>query len=84
MLLVDVATHDTWFHGLTSLTADAIIGVLEEFKADDGGVPRRFHSNFDKNLIGSHVLKWILSNTSNIIAAPAKFQSSNGLVENTW
>jgi len=51
LLLVDVATQYSWFYGLTSLAADAIIGALDEFKADAGGVPRRFHSDFDKKLI---------------------------------
>ena len=83
LLLVDVATCYTWFYRLASLAADVIIGALEETKADAGGVPRCFHSNFDKELIGGRALKWILSNQSNIIAAPAKFQSLNGLVERT-
>jgi len=84
LLLVDVATCYSWFYGLASLAAGAIIGALKEFKADVGGVPRRFHSDFDNKLIGGRALKWILSNSNNIIPAPAKFQSSNGLVERTW
>ena len=56
-LLVDVATCYAWFYGLTSLAADAIIGSLEEFKADAGGVPRRSHSDFYKKLIGGRALK---------------------------
>ena len=43
-----------------------------------------FHSKFDRKLIGVNVLRWILSNGSNIIAAPAERQSSNGLAEGTW
>ena len=47
-------------------------------------MPKRFHADFDKKLIGGKALKWILSNKSNIIAAPAGRQSSNGLAERTW
>ena len=84
LLLVDVATRYCWIYGLTSMTSSHIVSALEQFRADAGGVPRRFHADFDKKLIGGQALKWILSNKSSIIAAPARRQSSNGLVERTW
>jgi hypothetical protein len=84
ILLVDVATRYCWFYSITSLASDAIIAALEQFQADAGGLPRRFHSDFDTKLIGGKTLRWILHNNSNIIAAPAKQQSVNGLVERTW
>ena len=84
LLLVDVATRYAWFYGMTSLASDEIIGTFKQFKADAGALPRRFHSDFETKLIGGKTLRWILHNKSNIIAAPAKRQSSNGLVERTW
>jgi len=84
ILLVDVATRYAWFYGITSLASNEIINALEQFKADAGGVPGRFHSDFDTKLIDGKTLRWILHNKSNIIAAPAKRQSSNGLVKRTW
>ena len=84
ILLVDVATRYCWVYGLTSLTSSEVIHAFEQFRADAGGVPKRFHADFDKKLIGGKALRWILSNKSNIIAAPAGRQSSNGLAERTW
>ena len=84
LILVDVATRYCWIYGLTSLTSSQIIAALELFRADAGGIPRRFHSDFDKKLIGGKALRWILENHSNIIAAPRGRQSSNGLAEGTW
>ena len=69
---------------MSSLTSNHVISALEAFRADANGVPKKFHSDFDKKLIGGKALKWILTNKSNIIAAPAGRQSSNGLVERTW
>ena len=57
ILLVDVATRYAWFYGITSLAGDEIIGALEQFKADAGGIPRRFHSDFDTKLIGGKTLR---------------------------
>ena len=57
---------------------------LELFKADAGRLPHRFHSDFDMKLIDGNALQWILSNSSNIIAAPSGRQSSNVLSECTW
>ncbi|KAL7459292.1 hypothetical protein ACHAWC_010958 [Mediolabrus comicus] len=84
LLIVDVATRYCWIYGLTSLTGTAIVDALIKFQVEAGSLPRRFHTDFDKKLIGGKALRYILSNKSNIIAAPAGRQSSNGLVERTW
>lgn len=84
IIFVDVATRYCWLFGLTSLTSSEIISAFELLRSDASGVPRRFHSDFDKKLIGGQALKWILTDNSNIKAAPAKRQSSNGLAESTW
>ena len=49
-----------------------------------GRLSHSFHSDFDRKLIGENSLRWILSNGSNIIAAPAVHQFSNILAELTW
>ena len=84
LLLVDVATRYCWLYGLTSVTGASAVEALDAFRAEAGGVSCRFHANFDKKLINGKALKWIRANKSNIIAAPAGRQSSNGLVKQTW
>ena len=84
LLLVDVATRCTWMYGLSSLTSSHIIDALEAFRADAEAMPRKFHTDFDKKLIGSKAMQFILKNKSKVIAANAGRQSSNGLVERTW
>ena len=84
LLLVDVATIYCWLYGLSSLSSTSITSALELFKVDAGRLPHRFHSDFNRKLIDGNTLQWILSNGSNIIAALADRQYSNGLVERTW
>eukprot|EP00804_Cyclotella_cryptica_P016077 CCRYP_004202-RA/>CCRYP_004202-RA protein AED:0.18 eAED:-0.12 QI:0/0/0/1/0.5/0.33/3/0/1917 len=84
LLLVDVATRYSWIFGLQSLTCTAITDALDSFVSEAGSVPRTFHADFDKKLIGGSALRWIHSHHSQIKAAPASRQSSNGLVEATW
>eukprot|EP00804_Cyclotella_cryptica_P030371 CCRYP_011900-RA/>CCRYP_011900-RA protein AED:0.20 eAED:-0.11 QI:0/0/0/1/1/1/3/0/1923 len=84
LLLVDVATRYSWIFGLQSLTGTAITDALDSFVSEAGSVPRTFHADFDKKLIGGSALRWIHSHQSRVQAAPASRQSSNGLVEATW
>ena len=69
---------------MSSLSSASITSAIEHLQADAGRLPHRFHSDFDRKLIGGNALQWILSNGPNIIAAPAGRQSSNGLAERTW
>jgi hypothetical protein len=84
LVLVDVATRFTWVYGLTSLSSTDIIGALLQFRIAAGAMPKEFHSDFDRKLIGGQTLRWIQENGGSIKAAPARRQSSNGLVERTW
>ena len=84
LILVDVATRYCWIYGMTSVSGSHVVAALENFRADAGGVPLTFHSDFDKKLIGGKALRWIHKNKSRVIAANAGRQSSNGLVERTW
>ena len=51
---------------------------------DTDGLPKRFHTDFDRKLTGDKALKLILTNKSNVIVTPVGRQSSNGLAERTW
>ena len=84
LFLVYFYTRFCWIYGMSSISSTSITSVLEKFKSDVGRLPQRFHSNFDRKLVGRNALRWILSNDSNIIAAPFGRQSSNGLAERTW
>jgi hypothetical protein len=83
LLLVDVATRYTWLYGLQTVSSGDIIFALDAFRADAGAYPKKFHADFDQKLIGGAALCYI-NKHSKIIAAPARRQSSNGLVESTW
>ncbi len=83
-MLVDVGTRYTWVYGLPSLSSSDIIAALVKFRVAAGQLPKTFHSDFDKKLMGGQALRWINDNQSRIKAAPARRQSSNGLVERTW
>ena len=84
LLLVDVDTRYCWLNGMSSLSSTYITSALEQFKEDSGLIPQCFYSDFDSKLMGGNSLWWILLNSSNIIAAPARRQSSNGFAEHTW
>lgn len=84
LLLVDVSTRYCWIYDLSFLSDVEIIAALEVFQDDTGALPKQFHAGFDKKLIGRKALKWIITNKSNVIVAPAGRQSSNGIAECTW
>lgn len=84
LVLVDVATRFTWVFGLTSLSSNDIIDAFLKHSIAAGGVPRKYHADFDRKLIGGRALRWIQESGSKIWAAPTRRQSSNGLVERTW
>ena len=83
-LLVYFVTRYCWIYGMSSLSSTSITSALEIFNSESGQLTKRFHSDFDRKMIGGNALFWILANGSNIIAAPAGRQSSNGLSELTW
>ena len=84
LLLVDFATRYYWIYRMSSLSSTSITSALEQLKSDAGCLPYRFHSDSDRKLIGGYSLRWILLNSSNVIAATTGRQSSNGLAKCTW
>ncbi len=59
LLLVDVATKNCWIFGMPSLTSASVLSALESFYAETNAMPKTFHTDFDKKLIGGKALKWI-------------------------
>ena len=84
LLLIDRATKYIWVYGLKNLLSSDMIGALEQFRADAGGLPKEFRCDCDQKLLGGETRRWIYRNNSKINGAPAKRQSSNGLAKRAW
>jgi hypothetical protein len=84
LILVDRATRYNWAFGLSSLSSADILSAIRKFRAAAGGLTRCFHCDCDLKLFGSAVSEYLIDNGSKVVAAPAKRQSSNGLVESHW
>ena len=56
LLLVDVTTRYCWLYGMLYLSSTSITSDLELFKANARRLPQRFHSDFDRKLIGRNDL----------------------------
>ena len=84
LLFVDKGTRYSWMFGLQTLASSDITAAFDAFVSEAGSVPKTFHADFDKKLIGGKALRWIKEAKSRLIAAPSNRQSSNGLVERTW
>ena len=82
LILVDRATRYNWAFGLNSLLSADIL--LRKFRAAAGRLARCFYCDCDLKLFGSAVSEYLIDNDSKVVAAPAKRQSSNGLVESLW
>ena len=61
-----------------------MIDALEQSRADVSGLPKQLCCNWDQNLLGGNTRRWIYPSQSDIINAPAKRQSPNGLAERAW
>ncbi len=84
LILVDRATRYNWAFGLRSLSSVDIISALWKFCAAAGSLARCFYCDFDLKLFGAAVSKYLIDAQSKDVAAPAKRQSANGLVESHW
>ena len=84
LILVDRATHYNWVFGLKTLSSDCILSALRLFRAAAGSLARCFYCDCDPKLFGRAISDYLVDNSSKVIAAPAKHQSSNGLVESHW
>jgi hypothetical protein len=84
LILVDRATRYNWAFGLKTLSSDCILSALHPFRAAAGSLARCFYCDCDPKLFGQAISDYLVDNSSKVVAAPAKRQSSNGLVESHW
>ena len=84
LILVDHATRYNWTFGLKMLTSDSILSALCLFRASAGSQARCFYSDCNVKLFGTMISEYLINSNSKVIAAPAKRQLSNGLVESHW
>jgi hypothetical protein len=84
LILIGCTTHYNWTFGLKSLSSVDIISALCLFQAAFGLLVHCFYSDCDLKLFGLVVSKYLIDGQSKVVAAPAKHQSANGLVESHW
>ena len=84
LILVDRATRYNWAFGLKTLSFDCILLALCLFRAAAGFLARCFYCDCDPKLFGQAISEYLVNNSSKVVAAPTKCQSSNGLVESHW
>jgi hypothetical protein len=97
LILVDRAMQYDWTFGLKTLSSVEIISAFHLIHAAAGLLARCFNSDCDLKLFGLAVSEYLIdgqskvvpaldliNNQSKVIAAPAKHQSANGLVESHW
>ena len=82
--MVDRATRYKWAFGLKTLSSECILAALRLFRAAAGSLARCFYCDCDPKLFGRAISNYLVDNSSKVVAAPAKRQSSNGLVESHW
>ena len=84
LILVDRATRYNWAFGLKTLSSECILAALRLFRVAAGSFARCFYCDCDPKLFGRTISDYLVDNSSKVVAAPAKRQSSNGLVESHW
>jgi hypothetical protein len=84
LILVDRATRYNWAFGVKTLSSSCILLALRLFRAAAGSLARCFYCDCDPKLFGMAISEYLIDNKSKVVAAPAKHQSSNGLVESHW
>jgi hypothetical protein len=84
LVFVDQATRYNWVFGLKDLLSASILVAFCLFRADAGSYTWCFWCDCDAKLFGIKIQEHLINNASNIVAAAAGCQSSNGLVESHW
>ncbi len=84
LMFVDQATHYNWVFGLKDLLSASILAAFCLFCADAGSYAWCFRCDCDAKLFGTKIWEHLINNASNIVAAAAGCQSSNGLLELHW
>jgi hypothetical protein len=84
LILVDRATRYNWTFGLKLLSSGCILLALHLFWASAGALACCFYCDYNAKFFGTSNLEYLIDNQSKVVAAPAKRQSSNSLVEYHW
>ncbi len=84
LILVDQATRYNWTFGLKTLTLDSILAALCLFQSSVGSLACCFYSDCDVKLFGMAISEYLIDSNYKVVPAPAKRQSSNGLVKSHW
>jgi hypothetical protein len=70
--------------GLKLPSSNCILLALRLFWASAGALAHCFYCDCSAKLFGTAILEYLIDSQSKVVAAPAKCQSSNGLVESHW
>ncbi len=84
LILVNCATWYNWVFGLKTLSLDCIPLALCFFWATAGSLGCCLYCDCNFKLLGTAISEYLIDNGSKLVSAPAKRQSSNGLVESHW
>jgi hypothetical protein len=84
LILIDHATQYNWTFNLKLLSSACILLALRLFWASTGALACCLYCDCNAKLFGTAILEYLIDNQSKVVAAPAKCQLSNGLVESHW
>jgi hypothetical protein len=84
LILVNRATRYNWAFGLKNLSPGAILSAIQLFCSAAGSLSQCFYCDCGVKLFGTTIREYLSNNQSKVVAAPAKRQSSNGLVKSHW
>jgi hypothetical protein len=84
LILVDCATLYNRAFSLINLLLDAILAAIRLFQAAAGSLVKCYYCDYDLKLFGTAISEYLIDNDSEVVAAPAKHQSSNSLFESHW
>ena len=76
----------TALHGTTGILVlrPSLLLTSRLFRAAAGWLAHCFYTDCDLKLFGTAISQYLIDNDSKVVVAPAKRQSSNGLVESHW
>jgi len=84
LVFVDCATRYNWAFSLKTLSSECILAALRLFHVAAGSLACCFYCDCDPKLFGRAISDYLVDNSPKVVAAPAKRQPSNGLVESHW
>ncbi len=84
LILVDRATKNNWTFWLQTLSSECILSALCLFQSLTGSLACCFDCDCNAKRFGIAISEYLIANQSKAVAAPAKWQLSNCLVESHW